>query len=109
MNQEVEKYFADLPDLRKRKLEALHQMIRKLFPNATVDMSYKMPTYRLSDGWVAIANQKNYVSLYTCGPEHIDGFKEKHPDIKTGKGLYQFQGKSGIAAQRPPKRLSNMQ
>jgi len=48
-------------------------------------MKYKMPTYQVGDGWVAIANQKNYISLYTCGYHHIVGFKNNNPGIKTGK------------------------
>ena len=50
-----------------------------------------MPTYRAKDGWVALANQKNYVSLYTCGSHHLVEFKKKHPDIKTGKGCINFK------------------
>jgi len=49
-------------------------------------MHYKMPTYRAGEGWVAIANQKRYVSLYTCSPWHLVAFKARHPGIKTGKG-----------------------
>ena len=49
-------------------------------------MRYKMPTYEYQEGWVAIANQKQYISIYTCSAEHIAEFKKKHPEIKTGKG-----------------------
>ncbi len=49
-------------------------------------MHYKMPTYRASKGWIAIAYQKHYVSLYTCSPAHLESFKAHHPGIKTGKG-----------------------
>ena len=50
-----------------------------------------MPTYQVGDGWVALANQKNYVSLYTCGYHHIAAFREKHPKIKTGKACINFR------------------
>ncbi len=49
-------------------------------------MKYKMPTYSVGNGWVAIANQKHYISLYTCGYHHIQAFRENHPKIRTGKG-----------------------
>jgi uncharacterized protein YdhG (YjbR/CyaY superfamily) len=77
-------------------LAALHSLIVELFPDAKIDMQYRMPTYRLGDGWVAIASQKRYVSLYTCGYHHIADFKKRHPEIKTGKGCINF---------RPPDRL----
>ena len=96
MNDEAQAYFAAVPANRKPRIEALHSLILTLFPDAIVDMHYKMPTYRSGDGWVAIANQKNYISLYTCGYHHIEGFKTKHPSIKTGKGCINFKDKDPL-------------
>jgi hypothetical protein len=69
----------------------LHDLIIGLYPGALVDMQYKMPTYHHGEGWVALANQKHYVSLYTCGAYHLARFKEQHPDIRTGKGCINFK------------------
>lgn len=91
MNREVEAYLKSVPEERVAHVNALHDLIVGLFPEAAIDMKYKMPTYHLGDGWVAIANQKNYVSLYTCGPAHLANFKEKHPNYKTGKGCINFK------------------
>ena len=91
MDAAVGKYFASVPEDRKQMLEKLHSIIVGLYPNAEVTMRYKMPTYEVGDGWVAIANQKRYVSLYTCGYHHIAQFKERHPEIKTGKGCINFK------------------
>lgn len=60
------------------------------------DFRYKMPTYSYGDGWVAIANQKSYISLYTCSAEHIEAFKAKHPTYKTGKGCINFRQKDAL-------------
>ena len=86
MTSEIERYFSAVPDERKPLVEHLHALIVGLYPDAKIDMSYRMPTYRAKGGWVAVANQKHYVSLYTCGAHHLAEFKKKHPDIKTGKG-----------------------
>ena len=86
MNRDVQRYMESVPQDRKLVVGKLHTLILELYPNAEVDMSYKMPTYKVKDGWVALANQKRYISLYTCGPHHIAAFKEKYPAIKTGKG-----------------------
>ena len=96
MNKDVKKYFENIGDGRKTKIDALHQLIISLYPEAIVDLKYKMPTYRVGDGWVAMANQKSYVSLYTCGYHHIESFKKKHPDIKTGKGCINFRDKDEL-------------
>lgn len=96
MDSKVKDYFSAAPEPRLSKLEALHRIIVESFPDIHLDMKYKMPTYQLGDGWVAIANQKNYVSLYTCGYHHIEEFKKKHPGIKTGKGCVNFRDKDDI-------------
>jgi len=87
----IEAYLDDIPDERRELVETLHALIMRLYPNATADMRYKMPTYHAGDGWVAIANQKNYVSLYTCGAHHLADFKRRQPKIKTGKGCINFK------------------
>lgn len=99
MNENVETYVSSVPGHRKSRLDALHELIVGLFPHATVSMKYKMPTYQVEDGWVAIANQKNYISLYTCGYHHIERFKEKFPEIKTGKGCINFRDKDELPLQ----------
>ena len=86
INPEVDAYFCAIPAARREVVETLHQMIMQLYPHAEVDMQYRMPTYHVDSGWVAVANQKQYVSLYTCGYHHISEFKTRHPGIKTGKG-----------------------
>jgi len=91
MNAEVKAYFAAVPDDRREMVEQLHRIIIGLYPKAQVDMSYRMPTYRAKEGWVAVANQKRYVSFYTCSAEHLADFKQKYPQIKTGKGCISFK------------------
>ena len=91
VNQELENYFAAVPPRRQAMVEQLHGLILSLYPDARVDLSYRMPTYRVGDGWVAIANQKHYVSLYTCGAQHLADFRAAHPEIPTGKGCINFQ------------------
>lgn len=96
MNKQVHDYFDTLPSSRKSHMKSLHDVIMDCFPTAAVDMRYKMPTYRHGDGWVAIANQKNYVSLYTCSALHLEEFRNKHPEYKTGKGCINFREKDEI-------------
>ncbi len=91
MNEDVGKYFDSAPDERRAKLDVLHKLIIGLYPHTSVDLEYRMPTYHCGDGWVAIANQKNYVSLYTFGAHHLEVFKLRHPRIKTGKGCINFK------------------
>lgn len=91
MKPDVKRYFKAVPDDRQQLLKSLHELIIGLYPQAELDMSYRMPTYKAKGGWVAIANQKHHVSLYTCGAHHLAGFRQKYPGFKTGKGCIHFK------------------
>jgi len=91
MNSGVSEYLGSLPEERRIIVKKIIDMILELYPAADASMKYKMPTFKVGDGWVAVANQKNYVSLYTCSQNHIKAFSEKHPYIKTGKGCINFK------------------
>jgi uncharacterized protein YdhG (YjbR/CyaY superfamily) len=86
MNDGVENYLSALPEGRRQLLGSILELALTRYPKATLSMRYKMPTVDCGAGWVAVASQKHYVSLYTCGAAHLEGFKAKHPNIKTGKG-----------------------
>ena len=96
MNIDVEQYFAQVPPGRRERINDLHSLILALYPGAAVDFRFKMPTYSVGEGWVALANQKRYISLYTCGYHHIRRFKEKHPKVKTGKGCINLADKDDL-------------
>ena len=93
---ELKKYIAKIPKYRKSRFESIRKPIKALYSKAKESMRYKMPTYEYAEGWVAIANQKSYISLYTCSSANIAEFKEKHSNIKTGKGCINFRDKDEI-------------
>lgn len=97
MDKAVKNYLDAVPDSRRERLLSVRERILKLHPNVDESMEYKMPTYRLATGWISIGNQKNYVSVYTCGPHHLAAFREKHPKIKGGKGCLNFKDNDEIA------------
>ena len=96
MHSSVKQYMKNALPERQERLKMLHDMILKLYPTAVVDMCYKMPTYHMGEGWVSVANQKHYVSLYTCGSHHIEQFKKKYPRINTGKGCIRFKDRDTL-------------
>ena len=96
MHKEISDYLKSIPENRQQRFMSIHKLILQLYPEIHVDMSYKMPTYKAGDGWVALANQKNYISLYTCGESHLVPYKHKHPGQKTGKGCINFRQRDDI-------------
>jgi len=91
MRSDVAAYFDAVPGKRVTHMTALHGRIISLYPNANIDMTYKMPTYRHGDGWVALANQQRYVSLHPCDAVNLVEFVPRYPNIKTGKGCINFR------------------
>lgn len=87
----VERYLAQLPELRAARGRAMHALVLKLFPNAAVSFDYRMPTYRIGDNFFAWASQKQYLSVYTCSSERIAAFVKKYPQIKSGVGCINFR------------------
>ena len=96
MNNDVQDYIESVPEERKPLFNKLVSLILELYPNADVKMWYRMPTFRAKSGWVALANQKYYVSLYTNSAEHIREFKAKYPNIKTGTACLNLKLKDPI-------------
>lgn len=90
-------YLAAVPKHRRQRLDSIRQLVRELYPGAIESMRYKMPTFEHERGWISIANQKQYISLYTCMADHIAGFKTLHPHIKTGRGCINFRDRHEIS------------
>jgi uncharacterized protein YdhG (YjbR/CyaY superfamily) len=91
-----DEYMAGVPPKRRGRLEEMIGHIRAWYPRARIAIKYGMPMFETDGGWVAVANQKNYISLYTCSSEHIAPYKEKHSKVKSGKGCLNFRDSDEI-------------
>jgi hypothetical protein len=65
----VDAYVASLDEPRRTKVAAAIAIIRSAGAGAHEGVEWKMPVFRKGDLYVAIANQKNYVSVYCCNDE----------------------------------------
>ncbi len=99
MDPALTAYFDAVPDSRRPLFNALHELILTTCPDAEISLSWGMPTYRDGDGWVSLANQKHYVSLYTCEARHLAAFKRRHPEIRTGKTCINFRPSDPVPAE----------
>ena len=91
----VEEYLARIPQERQELVYFLHDYIQKTAPQLKVHFAYNMLGYGSFDyvnykkelvQWpiVALANQKNYVSLYVCSLDNGQYLAEKYQE-KLGK------------------------
>lgn len=103
----VDEYIANVPEDRRKIIEFLHDFIKKEAPQLKPHFAYNMLGYgkfqyldkRTKEfrDWpvVALANQKNYISLYVCALEDGQYVAEKHAPklgkVSVGKSCIRFK------------------
>lgn len=102
----VNEYFDMLPPERREAVEFIHDFIQKVAPSLKPHFAYNMLgygsfKYKNSKGeildWptVALASQKNYISLYVCAVKNGEYVAEKHKDklgkVSVGKSCIRFK------------------
>jgi hypothetical protein len=92
MNQEVQKYYSNVPDKSQDQLRKLRQTVLDTLPNAAEDMNYGIPTFKINGhSVVGIGGWNDFVSLYPYGSALITKFKNDLKGLKTTKGAIQFE------------------
>ncbi len=107
----ADEYIDALEPSRKNEIALLDELIRRVLPSFTPYMQSGMLAYgeyhfRYASGreldWpaVALANQKNYISLYICleeGGKYIaELYKDRLPKANIGKSCIRFKKLSDI-------------
>jgi len=102
----VKEYFNMLPKERRVPVEFLHKFIQKAAPALRPTFAYNMPGYgsfkyknhkkKIID-WpiIALASQKNYISIYVCAVEGGKYIAEKYKDelgkVSVGRSCIRFK------------------
>ncbi|MBA2735070.1 MAG: DUF1801 domain-containing protein [Acidobacteria bacterium] len=90
-------YLASLPLERREAIESVWQTVRENIPKGfTEEISDKFLTFKADDDWfIALANQKNYISLYLCSIYIFLELKAKLDSsgkkLKCGKSCINFK------------------
>ncbi len=101
----IDEYIAMLPDERRGAIESLHDFIQKetgLKPHFAYNMlgygSFKYKNYKKEIiDWptIALASQKNYMSLYVCsildGGYLAEKFQDRLGKVNVGKSCIRFK------------------
>lgn len=90
-------YLASLPPERRKEIERVWQVVRENVPAGyTERITPKFLTYMADGEWLlALANQKNYISLHLCSiyffPELKAKLDNSSKKLKCGKGCINFK------------------
>ncbi len=102
----MKEYFQALPPDRREAMEFLDAFIRKTAPKLKPYFSYNMPGYgafpyrnykneQIEWPVIALASQKNYISLYVCAVEKgkyiAEMYKKDLGKVSVGKSCIRFK------------------
>lgn len=107
----IDEYINSLAPKRKNVILKLHEWIQKIAPSLTPHFAYNMLGYgsfKYFDykkdmiDWpvIALASQKNYISLYVCALDNGEYLAEKYKDqlgkVSVGKSCIRFKSLEDI-------------
>lgn len=91
MDAEMSAYIHAVTDERRELYARLETLVLELYPEAELVKSYGIPKYRVGKSGIWLNYWKEGVSMHGGRTELIDWFRERHPEIKTGKGGVNFR------------------
>ncbi|MHA7967752.1 iron chaperone [Paenibacillus sp. CAU 1782] len=87
--QAIDEYIAAFPVEVQEKLASIYHLIAGIVPDASVKISYGMPTFVLKGNLVHFAAFKKHIGFYPA-PGGIHEFQDELAIYKTSKGAIQF-------------------
>ena len=91
MDEAVRGYIDAIPAEYRPLFDRLHRLILAAHPDATVALSYKIPTYRIGRRRLYVGVWKHGVSIYGWPQGRDAGFTSRHPELRTSKGTIQLR------------------
>ena len=91
MDDSVRNYIEMIAPEFRPLFDRIERLIFDCFPEATVALSYRMPTYKVGPNRLFVGVWKHGVSIYGWGHGRSDGFISNHPSLKTSKGTIQLR------------------
>jgi uncharacterized protein YdhG (YjbR/CyaY superfamily) len=68
--------------------DRIHGLVQAVHPDASLTLSYRMPTYKVGERRLFVGVWKHGISMYGWKQEEAASFVERHPATKTSRGDY---------------------
>ena len=91
VDEAVQRYIDAIAPGNRPLFDRLHRLILTAYPDATVVISYRIPTYKVGGRRLHVGAWKHGLSVYGWPQERAAGFISRHPGLKTGKGTIQVR------------------
>lgn len=106
MDEPVTQYIEAIPREHRPLFDRIQELILAQYADASVVLSYGMPTYKVGRRSLIVGVWKHGVSLYGWGQGRDGGFTARHPDLVTTKGTIRIREKD--AADIPDDELRDL-
>ncbi len=91
VDEAVERYIDGIASEHRPLFDRVHRLVLEVHPDATVVLSYRIPTYKVGRRRLYVGVWKHGVSIYGW-PQGADaGFTARHPELRTSKGTIQLR------------------
>jgi uncharacterized protein YdhG (YjbR/CyaY superfamily) len=97
MDDAVRDYIDAIPPGHRPLFDRLHRLVLEGRPDATVVLSYQMPTYKVGGRRLFVGAWKHGISIYGWAQGGDAGFVGRHPELKTGRGTIQLRPEDAAA------------
>jgi uncharacterized protein YdhG (YjbR/CyaY superfamily) len=80
-----------IPSEHRPLFDRLHRLVLEAHPDATVVLSYQIPTYKVGRHRLFLGVWRHGVSVYGWQEGRDAGFSERHPELRTSKGTIRLR------------------
>ena len=96
MDDAVQGYLDGIDPAFRPLFDQIHELVMTAHPEATVVLSYQMPTYQVGQRRLYVGAWQHGISLY--GWQGRDGgFAERHPGLLSGKSTLRLRPRDADA------------
>ena len=83
----IDDYFKKLQPHKRKQLERIRSIAKKVVPSAEETISYRMPTLQFQGkSFLGFYAHEKHIGIYPFGGEEIEVFKNKLTDFELSKG-----------------------
>ncbi len=97
VDRAVSDYIDQIAPEHRQLFGRLHRLILAAYPDVTVVLSYKMPTYKVGRRRLYLGAWQHGLSLYGWPQELGAEFAARHPGVQTSKGTIRLRPEDAAA------------
>jgi uncharacterized protein YdhG (YjbR/CyaY superfamily) len=91
MDDAVRAYIEAIAPEHRRLFDRVHRLVLEAHPDATVVLSYQIPSYRVGRRRLFVGVWQHGVSIYGWQQGRDAGFSARHPELVTGRGTIRLR------------------